>query len=321
MAINRQRTELLDLVDSIQHQQELSIQDADKRYQMQFEGLSKALLATQKYKSSIAELKREIKVHADEEPRRNKHMAEWEARIQNIINLAENVEQTQRISEESRKKETKRLTDLALDLGAARKRLDEVREKNDVFTDGLRRVELRINELLVSEFERRQAQVNFIETQSRLQVERDRAWKDWEESLQTSDKQLESIERALQEWDVAQRAIKRSQDTYEDIVLRFERRINEISEMQRLSEDRFRQEWVTFKADDQKRWTSYMLSQEEVRKDFRLTLEKTYKQITTLEDSSQTQQDLILQTKEANEQLFQGIFLKFMNSSPLMKGS
>lgn len=307
MAINRQRTELLDLVDTIQHQQEGLLQDADKRYQMQFDGLSKVIAATQKYKSSIADLKREIKAHADEEPRHNKLMAEWEARIQKIINLAENVEQTQRISEESRKKETKRLTDLALDLGIARKRLDEVREKNEVFTDGLRRVELRINELLVSESERRQAQVSFIETQSRLQVERDRAWKEWEESLKTSSNQLDNIERALQDWDVAQRAIKRSQDTYDDIVLRFERRINEISEMQRLAEDRFRQEWVTFKADDQKRWTSYTLSQEEVRKDFRLTLEKLHHQITSLEDSSQTQQDVLQQTKDANEQLFQGM--------------
>ena len=30
-----------------------------------------------------------------------------------------------------------------------------------------------------------------------------------------------------------------------------------------LTEERFRQEWVNFKADDQKRWTNYTLAQEE----------------------------------------------------------
>ena len=40
---------------------------------------------------------------------------------------------------------------------------------------------------------------------------------------------------------------------------RFDRRLNEITEMQRLVEERFRQEWVSFKADDQKRWTNYTL--------------------------------------------------------------
>jgi oligopeptide/dipeptide ABC transporter ATP-binding protein len=39
--------------------------------------------------------------------------------------------------------------------------------------------------------------------------------------------------------------------------------IGEITEIQRLSEELFRQEWVTFKADDQKRWTNYTLAQEE----------------------------------------------------------
>jgi hypothetical protein len=90
-------------------------------------------------------------------------------------------------------------------------------------------------------------------------------------------------------------------------VQKFERRINEISEMQRLSEDRFRQEWVTFKADDQKRWTSFSLSQDEIRKDIRTELGKLQEQITTLEDQTQTQQDVIEQTKDANEQLFQGM--------------
>ena len=52
-----------------------------------------------------------------------------------------------------------------------------------------------------------------------------------------------------------QRAVKRSQDSFDDINRRLERRINEITEIQRLAEDRFRQEWVTFRADDQKRWT------------------------------------------------------------------
>ena len=41
------------------------------------------------------------------------------------------------------------------------------------------------------------------------------------------------------------------------------RRIEEVSEIQRLSEDRFKQEWSTFQADVQKRWSSYKLSSDE----------------------------------------------------------
>ena len=78
-------------------------------------------------------------------------------------------------------------------------------------------------------------------------------------------------------------------------------------EMQRLAEDRFRQEWVTFKADDQKRWTSFTLSQDETHKDTRGGLAKIEERLTALEDLTQTQQDVLQQTKDANEQLFQGM--------------
>ena len=49
--------------------------------------------------------------------------------------------------------------------------------------------------------------------------------------------------------------------------------------MQRLSEDRLRQEWVTFKADDQKRWIGYTLSQDEGSKDVRRSMQKLEERI------------------------------------------
>jgi chromosome segregation ATPase len=168
-------------------------------------------------------------------------------------------------------------------------------------------VETRLNEILASEAERRQEQANFFEVQARSQVERDRFWKEFEERLTVLRKQTETMDHHLLEWDATQRTVKRAQEAYEEIVLKFERRINEITEMQRLAEDRFRQEWVTFKADDQKRWTSFTLSQDETHKDAHSDVEKLETRLTSLEDLAQTQQDVIQQTKDANEQLFQGM--------------
>ena len=48
-----------------------------------------------------------------------------------------------------------------------------------------------LNEILVNEAERRQAQTNFIETQALAQVERDRTWKEWEERVNSLNKQSE----------------------------------------------------------------------------------------------------------------------------------
>ena len=128
-----------------------------------------------------------------------------------------------------------------------------------------------------------------------------------EEHLANMRDQTGIMDRQLQEWDGIQRAAKKAQETYEEIVQKFERRINEITEMQRLAEDRFRQEWVTFKSDEQKRWTSYTLSQDEIQKDAVISTNKLEQRLSTLEDLVQTQQDVLQQTKEANEQLFQGM--------------
>jgi chromosome segregation ATPase len=177
----------------------------------------------------------------------------------------------------------------------------------DMGRDSIRRIETRVNEILANEAERRQSQTSFLENQARLQVERDRVWKEWEDRFETLRKQTESMDSQLMQWDSAQRAVKRAQETYEDIVQKFDRRINEITEMQRLAEDRFRQEWVTFKSDDQKRWTSFTLSQEEARKDSRTDVDKLLGRVTSLEDLTQAQQDILQQTQEANGQLFQGM--------------
>jgi hypothetical protein len=81
--------------------------------------------------------------------------------------------------------------------------------------------------------------------------------------------------------------------------------------MQRLAEDRFRQEWATFQADDLKRWTSFNLAQEEVHKEYRSGDIKIGERLTSLEDLTQTQQDVLQQTNDANQQLLQGMLAQF----------
>jgi mevalonate kinase len=75
--------------------------------------------------------------------------------------------------------------------------------------------------------------------------------------------------------------------------------------MQRLAEDRVRQEWVTFKADDQKRWTGYSLSQEEGMRELRKDIDHTEERLTALDDAAQILQDQLHQTAGATEQQLQ----------------
>ena len=306
-ALTNQRTDLLKYIDDQNKKRQDNLVEIDKRYQVQFDGITQSVADLHKLKDPIAEIKHELKTRAEEETRRGKLIAEWEVRMQEMVQTVEDVLRAQKLAEEPRRQDSKRLADLQGELSAARKRLDESRQKIDLFSDNIRRIETRLNEILTSAAERRQAQTVFIETQSRLQVERDHAWKEWQGSLEILQKQSGTMDRYFQDWEVAQRTVKRVQETYEEIVQKFERRINEITEMQRLSDDRFRQEWVTLKADDQKRWTSFTLSQDETRKDSHTDMVKMEERLTALEDVTQSQQDVLQQTKDANQQMFQGM--------------
>jgi chromosome segregation ATPase len=304
LAFAQQRKEIVKYIDELEKKSHARQQEVDKQNKAQLDSISRALT---EQNQAIQEIKRELKAAADEEAHRGKIRTDWEARMQLMVKTVEEFQHTQKITEESFRQNSKRLTDLQGEISAVRKRMDETREKTDLMADDVHRTETRLNEVIASETERKQLQASFIEQQVRTQVERDKAWKEWEERLATLRKQSDAMDKNLQDWDSAQRALKRAQETYEEITQKFERRINEVSEMQRLAEDRFRQEWVTFKADDQKRWTSYTLGQDETHRDTRSSVEKMEQRLTAMEDLAQTQQDVLQQTKEANEQLFQGM--------------
>ena len=132
-------------------------------------------------------------------------------------------------------------------------------------------------------------------------------WKDWQARFEVIERQTADIDTNLQTLDTTHRAVKRSQAALDELTVKVDRRANEMAEIQRLSEERFRQEWVTFKADDQKRWTNYTLTQEEQRGEVSRQYEKLTDRVTQLEDSLQEIQDMLRQMNEQTEKRLQSL--------------
>jgi len=212
-----------------------------------------------------------------------------------------------RLLEDGRRQDAKRIVDLQGEVNALRKRMDDQRGMSELINTNMRKVETRLNELIIVEGERRDTMANFLDKQAVTQVERERTWKEWQSRFETIEKQAVDIESQLVSLDTTHREVKRTQTTLEELTQRVERRINEITEIQRLSEDRFRQEWVTFKGDDQKRWTNYTLTVEEQRNEAARQYEKLAEQSTHLEDELQEVKDLMQQSNVLGEKRLQSI--------------
>jgi uncharacterized protein YukE len=94
----------------------------------------------------------------------------------------------------------------------------------------------------------------------------------------------ENIER-FETWASAYRDMKRIIDDFDRIGERLERRINEVAEMQRLSEERFRQEWNDWNDNDQKRWKQLRLSSDEVWRNHDKEFEQFIARVETLQNT------------------------------------
>lgn len=301
----KQRTDMTKLMEGIEKRAERREREAAKLHQPELEEINKAIAKLNTSTIKTEDLNKKFKERSIEEQRQSLAVQDMGQRVEAAIKNTEQVLLAQKTLEDARRQDAKRVTDIQGELTSVRKRADEARDKTIIYGDSIRNLENRMGELLEAESVRKDAQTAFLEQQAMTQVDRDRAWKDWQLKYDVFKKQAENMDIQVAALDDSIRAAKRAQDAYTELNQKLERRIAEVSEMQRLAEDRVRQEWVAFKADEQKRWTGHSLSQEESMRDLRKDMDKVEERITLLDDAAQTLQDQVHQTTDTTEKQLQ----------------
>jgi chromosome segregation ATPase len=302
--LSKQRVEITKMIEENDKKQTQSVRESTKFVHPELAEINKAISQI-KTTTNLTEIKKQLKGRGDEIQRVLNNVSDLKLHVDEATRSNDDVLHALKALDETRKNDLKRVTDIQGELTAIRKRVDENREKATMSADTLRNIENRFTDLIASELERKQAQTAFIEQQIIAQMDRDRAWKEWKERYDTFQKEAQSLDTHIQGLDEALRGAKRAQETYLELNTKLERRINEVTEMQRLAEDRLRQEWISFKTDDQKRWTGYSLSLEESFREIRKDVQKAEERITPLHDVMQVLQDQIHQTTDTTEKELQ----------------
>lgn len=301
----QQRIETKQYFEELERQSKKRDDEGKQIRLTEMRSLDTGLVEIRKELEALPELKRSMKSRVDEEARLSRMIDEVRARLDVLRRSDEEYTRTYRMLDDGRRQDSKRMTDLQGEVSAIRKRVDEDRGRIELVTNTARKIETRLNEFSVVETERREAIDTFLEKQALYQVERERVWKEWQTRFEAIEAQTAGIESNLQALDATHRSVKRTQQVVDELTQKMERRINEITEIQRLAEERFRQEWVTFKADDQKRWTNYTLTLDEQRNESVRQNEKLAEKLDHLEDNIQEIQDLIQQMNEQEEKRLQ----------------
>jgi chromosome segregation ATPase len=294
LEINAIRTESSQGIKTVQE----SLRDEGlqtEKNRQELASLKDSITDLRKKTEPIEETQEALAERKQEDFRLARQIETLKAQILEVDRFDEEYKRSLRLIEENRRQDSKRLTDVQGELAALRKRQEEIRGKQDLAGDNVRKLENRIKDLLAAESERREAQTAFIEKVNLAQVERDRTFREWQDRFEAIEKITTGLEKQLTELENTHRSVKKSQAALDEVTQRFDRRVNEITEVQRLNEDRFRQEWTTFKSDDQKRWSNYTLAQEEQHREMNREIDTLNDRIAQLEDLLQDLQDNLQQ--------------------------
>ncbi len=115
-------------------------------------------------------------------------------------------------------------------------------------------------------------------------VDFEKEWSDWAKRFELFEKEAREVEEKIQAYDQTHRSITKMQGQLEDLLERLERRITEVGEMQRLSEERIKQDWTAFEADETKKWSTFKLSSEERWKEHQRFHDKLGRTVSELEE-------------------------------------
>jgi chromosome segregation ATPase len=292
-AISQNRSDMLADIAAMEKKQNTHLKASEKQLKAEITQMTNKFGEVQTFVPLFSDVRKNLQNRIDEENRLAQRVDTIEKQAESMNNAFDDFIQTNKRTLDELQVEYKRVSDLQVEVTALRKRLDEERSRGDVHTEAIKKSETRIVDIESGEVERKQNQAAFFEKLSLAQVERDNMWKEWQKRFGEINALSENFKAKMDALETTHIAIKKSQTELDDVNMRFDRRINELTEMHRLSEERFRQEWIAFKNEDQKRWTNYSLTQDEKLQDDTRQMSKLVDRVISLEDAAQEAKDII----------------------------
>ena len=235
-------------------------------------------------------LDKRMKTFFEEDSRLVKKVEEMETGFDANLKKDQSLQQMASVGIEESRRNTKKIESIQMEMETIRAKLEEYLNKSNLINDDLRKNDNRLNELAATENQRKVEHTAFMEQQSVLQVDRDRTWKEWSHQFEETSQKLNNL---LQEFTTHLQELKRSKDGFTDITQRFDRRVNELTEVYRILEERLRQDWTTFKNDEQKRWANSSLIFGEKQDSFLRQYEDMKNRLISLEDQNREFQEVL----------------------------
>ncbi len=320
--IDRLNIDLTKQIREVNERADNNLNEAQKRTKIEVDSAKKTIAELYPLMDMFDLIRTDITALKAEDTRLARLNEEMKVKVQDVNRFDEDYRRSLNLLEEGRRQEAKRITDLQGEVASVRKRLEETRGRFDSFSDSFRTVDTRIAEIQNNEKDRRENQNQFIDRVNNSLVEKDKVFANWEKRFAEIDQFNANLGSQIETLEKIRLSVTKAIQTSEETSQRFERRINEITELQRLNDDRYRQDWTNFKSEDVKRWTNYMLTQEEQTRETTQEFAELTKQLQELDDLTALMRDDLDRLSRETVRHIQTVLVAFQESiqniAPLM---
>lgn len=279
----------------------------DKSFEQEQKGLNKVLDDFRGEISQLQALQKAMNQRAKETEALDGRLELLKESMQEIITGEQRRNQVAASLEESSKQDAKRLTEMHAEVAALLTRLESAARQTEGILLSQRKVEKRMDEAALADAERQKEHDAALQRVALAESDREHRWKEWDKRFIAVEKLAGDVAERLKEFDSTELALRRAETAFNELVEKINRRVNELSEIQRLGDQRFRQEWSTFQADAQKRWSAFTLSHEEAQRETARQREKLADQLVQLEDNLREMQDTLQHLGDQSERNLQTI--------------
>lgn len=295
--------------ESKKHQREF-----ENRLQVEQRKVGETIESLRKDLGEIDALRSEVRARQAGEARLGERIEELNRSLETVNKNEVERQELAASLEDARKKDDRRISEMQGEVSATVGLSEKTLARVEKIADDQRRVQNKFEDLASQVKKNHEAQQEKSKQMAADQLSRERVWSDWETRFETIERQSEEIAVRLKDIEIIDLAVKRARSSFDDLVEKINRRVNELTEVQRLGEQRFRQEWSTFQADSQKRWSGFKLGQEESQRQAARQRDKLTEQATQLEDSLQDVRDITQHLSEQTERYLQNLMESVQDS-------
>jgi chromosome segregation ATPase len=262
--VDQARQEMRQLIEAVEAKWLTAEREAERRADLERQHMSRPVHELQEKLTQIERQTTEVPALSMERERQAATLTTLQQRVEDLLKRQEEPDRRLAFLEEQRRQDVRRISELESELPELQKQIDSVRPKITLLEDLSLRNERRVQEVQEGDRLRREEVQQFIDQQTLQLQQRDQQIDSLVRRFGEHDSTIEGYIQRFETWTETYRQMKQVIEDFQRISDRLERRINEVAEMQRLSEERFRQEWNDWRSDDQKRWKQFTLSNDEV---------------------------------------------------------